>query len=142
MFVFFSLLFPAFSARFPPWQVDFLGHFLLTELLLPALRAATNARVVVVSSGAHSDACEVAGWPKDCALGVLKKNIVFLFVGLVDLFLLFQFGCLFVCSVLFELFHDFHVKLFFSLQLWFVFWIWALCGVLVVFRFVVHLNLF
>ena len=39
------------------WESQFatnhLGHFLLTCLLLPALRAAESARVVVVSSGAH-----------------------------------------------------------------------------------------
>ncbi|CAK9110818.1 WW domain-containing oxidoreductase [Durusdinium trenchii] len=48
------------------FQVDFLGHFLLTELLLPALRAGAPARVVMVSSGAHASACVTAGWPEDC----------------------------------------------------------------------------
>lgn len=48
------------------FQVDYLGHFLLTELLLPALRASRPARVVNVASGAHENACESAGWPRDC----------------------------------------------------------------------------
>jgi NAD(P)-dependent dehydrogenase (short-subunit alcohol dehydrogenase family) len=35
------------------WQTNFLSHFLLTRLLLPNLKAASNARVVNVSSEAH-----------------------------------------------------------------------------------------
>jgi retinol dehydrogenase 12 len=35
------------------WQTNFLSHFLLTRLLLPALRAAPKPRVVNVSSEAH-----------------------------------------------------------------------------------------
>lgn len=48
------------------FEVDYLGHFLLTELLLPALRASAPARVVNVASGAHENACESAGWDVDC----------------------------------------------------------------------------
>jgi len=35
------------------WQTNFLSHFLLTRLLLPALKAAPKPRVVNVSSEAH-----------------------------------------------------------------------------------------
>eukprot|EP00434_Breviolum_minutum_P028158 symbB.v1.2.024913.t1/scaffold2391.1/size80316/1 len=48
------------------FEVDFLGHFLLTDLLLPALRRGAPSRVVIVSSGAHENACEAVGWPRDC----------------------------------------------------------------------------
>eukprot|EP00930_Biecheleria_cincta_P104843 TRINITY_DN9728_c0_g2_i1.p1 TRINITY_DN9728_c0_g2~~TRINITY_DN9728_c0_g2_i1.p1 ORF type:complete len:382 (+),score=34.19 TRINITY_DN9728_c0_g2_i1:52-1197(+) len=48
------------------FQVDYLGHFLLTHLLLPALRNGSPSRVINVASGAHENACESAGWPKDC----------------------------------------------------------------------------
>jgi len=52
------------------FEVDYLGHFLLTELMLPRLRASALAghagRVVNVASGAHENACEAAGWPADC----------------------------------------------------------------------------
>jgi len=52
------------------FEVDYLGHFLLTELMLPSLRAAAasrgGARMVNVASGAHENACESAGWPADC----------------------------------------------------------------------------
>jgi len=36
------------------WQVDYLSHFLLTNLLLDALRRSAPSRVVSVSSGAHT----------------------------------------------------------------------------------------
>jgi NAD(P)-dependent dehydrogenase (short-subunit alcohol dehydrogenase family) len=36
------------------WATNFLGHFLLTGLLLPALRRAAHPRVVNVSSAAHA----------------------------------------------------------------------------------------
>jgi NAD(P)-dependent dehydrogenase (short-subunit alcohol dehydrogenase family) len=36
------------------WALDHLNYFLLTNLLLPALKAAPTARVVNVSSGAHA----------------------------------------------------------------------------------------
>mmetsp|Transcript_50127 Transcript_50127/g.119314 ORF Transcript_50127/g.119314 Transcript_50127/m.119314 type:complete len:377 (-) Transcript_50127:42-1172(-) len=48
------------------YQVDFLGHFLLTELLLPSLRASAPSRVINTASGAHENACEMAGWSADC----------------------------------------------------------------------------
>jgi len=48
------------------FEVDYLGHFLLTELLLPALRRSRPSRVVNVASGAHTQACVLAGWPTDC----------------------------------------------------------------------------
>lgn len=48
------------------FQVDYLGHFLLTEMLLPALRGSAPSRVVNLASGAHENACESAGWPADC----------------------------------------------------------------------------
>lgn len=48
------------------FEVDYLGHFLLTELLLPALRASSPARVVSVSGGYCEFACEIAGWPEGC----------------------------------------------------------------------------
>lgn len=48
------------------FEVDYLGHFLLTELLLPSLRNGHPSRIVNVASGAHENACESAGWPADC----------------------------------------------------------------------------
>lgn len=48
------------------FEVDYLGHFLLTELLLPLLRQSSPSRVVNVASGAHENACESAGWPEGC----------------------------------------------------------------------------
>ena len=52
------------------FQVNYLSHFLLTELLLPALRRAGQpghpARVVHVSSSEHRIACEAAGWAEGC----------------------------------------------------------------------------
>jgi len=52
-------------------QVDYLGHFLLTELLLPTLRHTgdTNgkgARVINLASDVHLHACELAGWKEGC----------------------------------------------------------------------------
>jgi retinol dehydrogenase 12 len=38
------------------WETNFLGSFLLTELLLPALKRAPSPRVVNVSSAAHNGA--------------------------------------------------------------------------------------
>jgi NAD(P)-dependent dehydrogenase (short-subunit alcohol dehydrogenase family) len=48
------------------FEVDYLGHFLLTELLLPTLRQSSPSRIVNVASGAHENACESAGWPEGC----------------------------------------------------------------------------
>eukprot|EP00405_Crypthecodinium_cohnii_P018862 CAMPEP_0206464826 /NCGR_PEP_ID=MMETSP0324_2-20121206/27449_1 /ASSEMBLY_ACC=CAM_ASM_000836 /TAXON_ID=2866 /ORGANISM="Crypthecodinium cohnii, Strain Seligo" /LENGTH=381 /DNA_ID=CAMNT_0053937535 /DNA_START=35 /DNA_END=1180 /DNA_ORIENTATION=- len=48
------------------FEIDFLGHFLLTDLVLPALRESAPARVVNLGSGAHENACETAGWRADC----------------------------------------------------------------------------
>lgn len=44
------------------FQVNYLGHFLLTELLLPALRKSRPSRVVHVASEAHKIACAKAGF--------------------------------------------------------------------------------
>eukprot|EP00931_Biecheleriopsis_adriatica_P092666 TRINITY_DN66459_c0_g1_i1.p1 TRINITY_DN66459_c0_g1~~TRINITY_DN66459_c0_g1_i1.p1 ORF type:complete len:357 (-),score=51.59 TRINITY_DN66459_c0_g1_i1:24-1094(-) len=52
-----------FDAAF---QVNYLGHFLLTELLLPLLRASSPSRVISTSGSLESRACEFAGWPRDC----------------------------------------------------------------------------
>jgi retinol dehydrogenase-13 len=49
------------------FQVNYLGHFLLTELLLPSLRKSSPSRVVNVASVMHMDACHQAGFPSDCA---------------------------------------------------------------------------
>ncbi|PIO61039.1 hypothetical protein TELCIR_17451 [Teladorsagia circumcincta] len=35
------------------WQSNYLGHFLLTHLLLPALEKAEKARIVIVASKLH-----------------------------------------------------------------------------------------
>jgi len=48
------------------FQVDYLAHFLLTELLLPLLRKGSPSRVVSVSGGLAAHACELAGWPANC----------------------------------------------------------------------------
>uniref|UniRef100_F1L7F0 Retinol dehydrogenase 14 n=1 Tax=Ascaris suum TaxID=6253 RepID=F1L7F0_ASCSU len=41
------------------WQTNYLGHFLLTELLLPILRNAPSARIINVSSSLHKRADSV-----------------------------------------------------------------------------------
>jgi NAD(P)-dependent dehydrogenase (short-subunit alcohol dehydrogenase family) len=44
------------------FQVNYLGHFLLSELLLPALRKNRPSRIVNVASTASVLACQAAGW--------------------------------------------------------------------------------
>jgi len=52
------------------FAINYLGPFLLTELLLPTLRSSGSAsspsRVVNVASSEHAIACEAAGWKKGC----------------------------------------------------------------------------
>eukprot|EP00930_Biecheleria_cincta_P078077 TRINITY_DN65453_c0_g1_i1.p1 TRINITY_DN65453_c0_g1~~TRINITY_DN65453_c0_g1_i1.p1 ORF type:complete len:345 (-),score=45.20 TRINITY_DN65453_c0_g1_i1:274-1308(-) len=48
------------------FQVNYLGHFLLTELLLPLLRSSRPSRVISTSGSLENRACEFAGWPHDC----------------------------------------------------------------------------
>lgn len=52
------------------FEVNYLGHFLLTELLLPALRESRPSRVVNVASTGHAAACQMAGYqqfiPSSC----------------------------------------------------------------------------
>lgn len=44
------------------FEVNYLGHFLLTELLLPALRKNRPSRIVNVASTGHAAACQEAGY--------------------------------------------------------------------------------
>jgi len=44
------------------FQVNYLGHFLLSELLLPALRKERPSRIVNVASTAHVLACQAMNW--------------------------------------------------------------------------------
>jgi NAD(P)-dependent dehydrogenase (short-subunit alcohol dehydrogenase family) len=52
------------------FAINYLGPFLLTELLLPALRSSGSAkspsRIVNVASSEHAIACEAAGWEEGC----------------------------------------------------------------------------
>lgn len=52
------------------FQINYLAPFLLTELLLPALRNSGSpdrpAKVVNVASSEHKIACEAAGWLEGC----------------------------------------------------------------------------
>eukprot|EP00656_Telonema_subtile_P021237 TRINITY_DN22271_c0_g1_i1.p1 TRINITY_DN22271_c0_g1~~TRINITY_DN22271_c0_g1_i1.p1 ORF type:complete len:221 (-),score=25.03 TRINITY_DN22271_c0_g1_i1:16-678(-) len=47
------------------FQINYLGPFLLTHLLLPSLRAG-HGRVVNVASSEQAIACQAAAWPTDC----------------------------------------------------------------------------
>merc|ERR1712217_432725 len=52
------------------FEVNYLGHFLLTELMLPTLRRTAAqgrpARIVNTASSAHMQACTDVGAPNDC----------------------------------------------------------------------------
>lgn len=52
------------------FAVNYLGPFLLTDLLLPVLRnsgtVSSPSRIVSVASSEHRIACEAAGWEKGC----------------------------------------------------------------------------
>ena len=48
------------------FQVNYLGHFLLTQQLLPALKRAPAPRVINVASGAHASACPWAAASSNC----------------------------------------------------------------------------
>lgn len=52
-----------FDAAF---QLDYLGHFLLTELLLPLLRVGSPSRVISTSGSLEGQVCQFAGLPDGC----------------------------------------------------------------------------
>lgn len=58
------------------FEVNYVGHTLLVELLLPQLRAASQGgRVIEVSSDASFDPCDWANRPSDCfALGSVEAS--------------------------------------------------------------------
>lgn len=60
----------------PVMEVNYLGHFLLEQLLLPALRA-RQGKLIHVASGASYEACPEAGLPQGCLdnVTVLEKLI-------------------------------------------------------------------
>jgi len=48
------------------FQINYLGPFLLTELLLPALRASATSRVINTAGSFADIACAMAGLPDNC----------------------------------------------------------------------------
>lgn len=58
----------------PVMEVNYLGHFLLEQLLLPALRV-NKGKLIHVASGASYQACQEAGLPTGCLddVTVLEK---------------------------------------------------------------------
>ena len=56
------------------FAVNYLGHFLMTELLLPALRLSPHGRVISVSSYAAKMGCELARRPLNCLSGGTQWN--------------------------------------------------------------------
>merc|ERR1712241_1046479 len=47
-------------------EINYIGHFLLEQLFLPALRASTSGKIVHVSSESALFPCRGAGLPHNC----------------------------------------------------------------------------